>query len=163
MKVSSHLIAVYLKPNKENAAGKYYRVGSNCESLTINNNAEEEDIADVTMEVKQSKLKSVKWTIEGSGDYDDTDEVYGIFYDLFTSQAVLDAAKCDALLVFRNKNNEAFEISKATVVVNSFALTGADSATVDFKISQNEAPKKGTATVSADDNYKTATFTASES
>lgn len=160
MKVSSHLIAVYLKPNADNEDGKYYRVGSNCESLTINNNAEEEDVADVTMEVKQSKLKSVKWTIEGSGDYDDTDKVYGIFYDLFTSQAVLDKAKCDALLVFRNKNNEAFEIAKATVVVNSFALTGADSATVDFKISQNEAPVKGTATVSADDNYKTATFTA---
>ena len=84
MKVNSSLIAVYLKPNQDNAEGKYYRVGSNCESLTINNNAEEEDIADVTMEVKQSKLKSVKWTIEGSGDYDDTDKVYGIFYDLFT-------------------------------------------------------------------------------
>lgn len=155
-KVKSSLLAVYLKTDA--LEDSYNRVGASCESLTVNLNPEETESADVTMDVKQTDLESYKVTVEGSGKYLKGDPVYELFYKLYRGQLVLDDAKFDMLLVHRFDEDKADLYEKTTVVLNSITLTGAESLEVDFKLSSNSSPVAGKATVSASDNYKTATF-----
>lgn len=157
-KVKSSLMAVYLGVTAE--AESYSRVGANCESLTVNLNPTETDYADVTMDVTQTDLESYKVTVEGTGKYDKGDPIYELFYKLYRGQTVLDEAKFPLLIVHRFDENKADLYENTTVVLNSINLTGAESLEVDFKLSTNASPKAGTATVSAADNYKTATFQA---
>lgn len=159
-KVKSSLMAVYLGVTKD--AESYSRVGANCESLTINLNPTETDYADVTMDVEQTDLESYKVTVEGSGKYDKGDPIYELFYSLYRGQKVLDDAKFPMLIVHRFDEDKADLYEDTTVVLNSINLNGAQSMEVDFKLSTNSSPKAGTGTVSASDNYKTATFTAGE-
>lgn len=156
-KIKSSLMAVYLGVTAE--ASEYARVGANCESLTVNLNPTETDYADVTMDVTQTDLESYKVTVEGSGKYDKGDPIYELFYKLYRNQTVLDDAKFPLLIVHRFDENKADLYENTTVVLNSINLTGAESLEVDFKLSTNASPKAGVATVTASDNYKTATFT----
>ena len=155
-KVKSSLMAVYLGVTKD--AETYSRVGANVESLSINLNPTETTYADVTMDVEQTDLESYKVTVEGSGKYDSGDPIYELFYKLYRKQLVLDEAKFPMLIVHRWDDNKADLYTDTTVVLNSITLNGAQSMEVDFKLSSNMSPKAGTGTVSAGDNYKTATF-----
>lgn len=155
-KVKSSLMAVYLGITAD--AETYYRVGANCESLTVNLNPTETDYADVTMDVTQTDLESYKVTVEGTGKYAKSDPIYELFYKLYRGQIVLDAAKFPLLIVHRFDDNKADLYENTTVVLNSINLTGAESLEVDFKLSCNASPKAGVAIVEAADDYKTATF-----
>lgn len=155
-KVKSSLMAVYLGVTV--GAETYNRVGANCESLTVNLNPTETDYADVTMDVTQTDLESYKVTVEGTGKYAKGDPIYELFYKLYRGQIVLDDAKFPLLIVHRFDNNKADLYENTTVVLNSINLTGAESLEVDFKLSCNASPKAGNATVTAADDYKTATF-----
>lgn len=155
-KVKSSLMAVYLGVTVD--AKAYNRVGANCESLTVNLNPTETDYADVTMDVTQTDLESYKVTVEGTGKYAKGDPIYELFYKLYRGQIVLDDAKFPLLIVHRFDDNKADLYENTTVVLNSINLTGAESLEVDFKLSCNASPKAGSATVTAADDYKTATF-----
>lgn len=155
-KVKSSLMAVYLGVTVD--AETYNRVGANCESLTVNLNPTETDYADVTMDVTQTDLESYKVTVEGTGKYAKGDPIYELFYKLYRGQIVLDDAKFPLLIVHRFDDNKADLYENTTVVLNSINLTGAESLEVDFKLSCNASPKAGIATVTAADDYKTATF-----
>lgn len=155
-KVKSSLMAVYLGVTAN--ATTYYRVGANCESLTVNLNPTETDYADVTMDVPQTDLESYKVTVEGTGKYAKGDLIYELFYKLYRGQTVLDDAKFPLLIVHRFDGNKADLYENTTVVLNSINLTGAESLEVDFKLSCNASPKAGIATVEATDDYKSATF-----
>lgn len=155
-KVKSSLMAVYLGVTAD--ATTYDRVGANCESLTVNLNPTETDYADVTMDVTQTDLESYKVTVEGTGKYAKGDPIYELFYKLYRGQVVLDDAKYPLLIVHRFDDNKADLYENTTVVLNSINLTGAESLEVDFKLSCNASPKAGSATVTAADDYKTATF-----
>lgn len=155
-KVKSSLMAVYLGVTVD--AETYNRVGANCESLTVNLNPTETDYADVTMDVTQTDLESYKVTVEGTGKYAKGDPIYELFYKLYRGQIVLDDAKFPLLIVHRFDDNKADLYENTTVVLNSINLTGAESLEVDFKLSCNASPKSGIATVTAADDYKTATF-----
>lgn len=157
-KVKSSLMAVYVGTTIDAENQEYNRVGANCESLTINLNPTETDYADVTMDVTQTDLESYKVTVEGTGKYDKGDPVYEMFYRMYRGQVVLDEAKLPLLIVHRFDENKADLYEGSTIVLNSINLTGAESLEVDFKISTNSSPIAGVATVTADDNYKTAKF-----
>lgn len=159
-KVKTSLMAIYLGPVM--GATSFNRVGSNCESATVNMNPTTTEYADITMDVKQTDLDSYKVSVEASGKFDKDDPAYDLFYQLYLQQAVLDDAKRPLLIVHRFDNNRAQLYKDATVSINNFTLTGAESLEVDFAISANSSPVNGYATLSQGDNYKTATFTETE-
>ena len=158
-KIKSSLLGIYLGVTKE--ADSYSRVGSNCESATVNMNPTENDYADITMDTRQTDLESYKVTVEASGVFDKQDPVYDLFYDMYRGQKVLDDARLPMVIVHMFDNNKADLYEDSTVTVNSLELTGAEAISVDFKISANRAPIAGTATLSKGVKDKdTATFTA---
>lgn len=156
-KVKSSLLAVYLGVTAE--ATSYSRVGSNCESLSINLNPTETDYTDVTKDTTQTDLESYKVTIEGSGKFEQGDAVYDLFYKAYRGQLVLDAAKFPMCIVHIWDSNKADLYTGTTLVINSITLTGAGALEVDFKLSANNSPEDGTA-VLAGSNNATCTFTA---
>ncbi len=161
-KIKATAIGVYLK-NSVTAEGEatYCRVGTNMETLTLNNNPEENSYGDVTQATKQTDYESNAPTVEGTGVYTDTDPVYKELFDMYYKQAVLDDAKRDVLVVYMFEGEDgaykAQEFPGTTVVVNSLTLNGASTVDIDLKFSMNVDAVLGTASLTA--NNSIATFT----
>lgn len=159
-KVQSNLMAVYLKTSSE--ATTYNRVGSNCESLSINLNTEETSYADVTMATPQTDISSYKTEVEGTGKFQSGDPVYDFFLALWRQNKTGNAARADMIIAFRFIEDATTHECKAdlyegsSVSLTSFELTGADLMEVSFKISANTNATPGQITCNSADNYKTA-------
>lgn len=160
-KVMSDLMAVYLK-TAVRSPQTYDRVGTNCESLSINLNTEETEYADVTMPTKQTDISSYKTDIEGTGKFQSGDPVYDFFLDLWESNKTGNSSRADMIVAKRFQEDatthecNALLFEDSTVSLTSFELTGADLMEVSFKISANTTAKKGTVVCNSADNYKTA-------
>lgn len=158
-KVKSDLMAVYLDVG---VTDTYNRVGSNCESLSINLNAETTEYADVTMPTAQTDVSSYQTTIEGTGKFQSGDPVYDYLLQLWENGATGNAARADMIIAKRFQEDatthqcNALLFEDSTVTLTSFELTGADLMEVSFSIAANDTAKKGTIVCNAADNYKTA-------
>lgn len=162
-KVGSHLMAVYLDTgHKEGGTTPVYdRVGSNCESLSINLNTETTEYSDVTMDTAQSDISAYKTTIEGTGKYQDGDPVYDYFLGLWEDNKTGNSSRADMYIAKRFQEDatthecNALLFEDTTVSLSSFELTGADLMEVSFTLAANTSPKKGTVICNESDNYKT--------
>lgn len=160
-KVQSNLMAVYLK-TAERTPQTYDRVGSNCESLSINLNTETTEYADVTMDTKQTDISSYQTTIEGTGKFQSGDPVYDYFLSLWEDGKTGNASRADMIIAKRFQEDasthecNALMFEDSTVSLTSFELTGADLMEVSFQIMANTSAKKGTVICNSADNYKTA-------
>lgn len=160
-KVQSNLLAVYLRD--QTTTTQFDRVGSNCESLSINLNTEETEYADVTMATKQTDISSYKTVVEGTGKFQSGDPVYDFFLKLWRENKTGNSAREDMLIAFRfmedSTTHECYAdlYEDASVALTSFELTGADLMEVSFTISANSEAKAGTVVCNSADNYKTAT------
>lgn len=158
-KVKSDLMAVYLDVG---VASTFNRVGSNCESLSINLNAETTEYADVTMPTAQTDVSSYQTTIEGTGKFQSGDPVYDYLLQLWENGATGNAARADMIIAKRFQEDatthecNALMFEDSTITLTSFELTGADLMEVSFQIAANDTAKKGTVICNAADNYKTA-------
>lgn len=158
-KVQSNLMAVYLDVG---VASTFNRVGSNCESLSINLNTETTEYADVTMDTKQTDISSYQTSIEGTGKFQSGDPVYDYLLKLWEDGATGNAARADMIIAKRFQEDatthecKALMFEDSTISLTSFELTGADLMEVSFQIAANTTGKKGTIICNAADNYKTA-------
>lgn len=160
-KVQSNLMAVYLK-TAERTPQTYDRVGSNCESLSINLNTETTEYADVTMDTKQTDVSSYKTTVEGTGKFQSGDPVYDFFLDLYRKNKTGNSSRADMIIAYRFNEDasthecEADMFEDSTVSLTSFELTGADLMEVSFQIQANTSAKAGTVICNSADSFKTA-------
>lgn len=159
-KVQSNLMAVYLK-TATSTPQTYDRVGSNCESLSINLNTETTEYADVTMDTVQTDISSYQTTIEGTGKFQSGDAVYDYLLGLWEAGATGDSARADMIIAKRFQEDStthecnALMFADSTVSLTSFELTGADMMEVSFQIAANTSPTAGTVVCNSADNYKT--------
>lgn len=160
-KVQSNLLAVYLQDS--NTETQYDRVGSNCESLSINLNTETTEYADVTMATKQTDISAYKTTVEGTGKFQSGDPVYDLFLSLWRDNKTGNSARKDMIIAYRFREDssvagkcDADLYEGTSVSLTSFELTGADLMEVSFQLAANTTAIKGTIVCNSADNYKTA-------